>query len=113
MKENLEMLKMELEEMKTYLGSDLYVLYNRNTEAFEILISKRKEKSYQKSNNIVYQNLYGVSVKIIHKNRHGFIKPSCYCFKESPIVFEDNKSYTKEDLYELEKEINQNHISRR
>lgn len=113
MQENLENLKNELEKMKTYLGKELFMIYNRNTEAYEILILKRDEKIYQQSSNIVYQNLSGISVKFIHKNRRTFIKPSCYCFKNTNAIFEENKSYTLEELKELEIMCNQNNLRRR
>lgn len=110
MKEELEKLKNDLEEMKLYSKSDMIAVFNRETDKYEILIPKRGEKIHQNSTNSIYINLKREQVKIIYKKNFIAIKPNKYSYKffmslkDNPLL--EKKFYSLEELEKIEELLN-------
>lgn len=115
-RESLERIKGDLnQEFKNYSNQDLVVIFNKETEKYEILVPKRGEKQYQNKKNRVYRNLYGQNVKIIMQKGFVYIIPKKYGFRFkvlASILNEEEKNYTLNELQEIEEMINHSILKR-
>lgn len=110
MKEQLENLKNDLEQLKIYSKKSLLLVFNQDTKKYEILYLKNEETTLNQTST-QYKNLNGEVIKIISKKGYLGIKPKKYSFKNrnllKTILACGKEFYFLEELKEIEEQLNQ------